>query len=224
MITPPHIHGMDPKLRAELEEQWLVKANDLLQRNGEHCSIKGGGHYIKNNPLLISAIEEIRDGYFQLFHEKMKLKAEHDYQQDNQKLQRPELTTELKNIEYDLVINNHVSYERLQAPNYGFSNERAEEILDEKITHPKLGLEPLEAHQILGSVIRHSIDTFKSVVQAQNICPYSMTFGVPNHFRGPIMFGDYARKEPRPEGTKPINWQAKIGLEDPTSPSPVLKR
>jgi hypothetical protein len=129
-------------------KQWDSMAATLLNRDGDNPKFPNGGHRIKSDPLLIRAIEEIRDGYFMLFKEKGQLLKDQKANPDD-----AGIATAIADIDYDLILYNNAALSRLKSPNYGCIPKAGEE--------EKPGLEHRDAYLITGTIIKRSINSFE---------------------------------------------------------------
>jgi len=121
-VTGSFFDKVTARQRDSLERHWQTQAKSLLERDGTSEKHVGGGHRIKQNPLLIRAIEEIRDRYFDLYLRKMPLVKRLEAGDKS-------VQVDIDDVDYDLIMHNKNSFERLQKPFYGFSEAQAKEIL-----------------------------------------------------------------------------------------------
>ena len=128
-----------------------------MNRDGTNLNFQNGGHRIKQDPLLIRAIEEIRDGYFDLFMQKATLMKNQDRSPNDA------TKTAIENIDYDLIIWNNTSYERLQLPNYGLSAETIDAIKNatQAVVPEMPCLSKKDAAKVTGTIIRRAINAFE---------------------------------------------------------------
>jgi len=150
-----------------LGNQWAKRAQTLMMRDGTNMDFPNGGHRIRQNPVLIAAIEEIRDAYFQLFNEQRELLKR------KTKLPHKEWKAKMEDIDYDLVCLNYQSFNRLQQRNYGFSQITADEILgsvlEDILCDPPEPLTVADAAKITSSIIKRAIDTFELVFKRERM-------------------------------------------------------
>ena len=154
----------------------LYPKKSLMKRDGDSLDPKhiNGGHRIKSNPLLRAAIEEIRDGYFQLFNEKRYLLIE---QEAAQKLdsRNKDWNQWIADIEADLINHSRASFFRLQNPDYGFSPEKKAEILAKEpdlFPNPVYELHKTDAAAIVGKIILCSALTFEQAMKYRGTVPH----------------------------------------------------
>lgn len=193
---------LSEKIRTSLHKHWQNQAETLLNRDGSSQKHLNGGHRIKQNPLLIRAIEEIRDGYFDLYYQKMQLVKALGNNSD------PEIKQQIADIDYDLILHNKASFERLQKPYYGFDKQAAEAILKEtnlkEIQADLNGLPKREAASITGTIIKRSINAFEIATKIEGFRRPEVPH-VPLKAR-PEQVGRH-RSAPRPQAE---TWQARI--------------
>lgn len=141
-----------------LSTQWDFAAENFMNRAGNDQQFSDGGHNIKDNPLLKAAILEIRDGYFQAFSEIRHWQKK--YKIDPQ----AEFNDRLADLDYDIILHNKESAERLQKPLYGFTQEQADKITAENPPkypeHIRYQLNDNDIHSIIGNIIKKSITVF----------------------------------------------------------------
>ena len=153
-MYPPAISDEDRKKL--LLAEWDKNASDLMNRDGKDPKFIGGGYNVKENPLLKAAILEIRDGYFKIFWEKTLVALEHSRFHSD-------FTLKNDDLDRDLIIHNKKSAERLQEPLYGFTLEQTKQILGNDKINRLPPLQKEDAHNIIGSIIKRSINTFNKV-------------------------------------------------------------
>ncbi len=155
------------RIRSSLLKHWQNQAATLLERDGNSTKHYNGGHRIKQNPLLIRAIEEIRDGYFDLYYQKMQLVKTLGNTND------PDIKQQIADIDYDLILHNKASFERLQKPYYGFDRQTADSLLKdaplEAIQADLNGLLKKEAASITGTIIKRSINAFEIATRSEGL-------------------------------------------------------
>lgn len=154
MPRTPHATLGSPNLltdkeRDELDTLWFrhPKAHRLI------------GKYL-DNPLVLTAMEEVRDGYFQLFSERRYLQR---LQRDDPKNET--LTKRLEDVEYDLIMHNHKSFKRFTYPGYGVTVAKQKEMYHGGDRPPHLGdpMSPEEAKKIVAPLIGATIDCFEGL-------------------------------------------------------------
>lgn len=176
-----------------LLRQWERWADTLMERDGDNPKFKNGGHRIKHDPLLIQAIEEIRDGYYRLFHHRQHLQRMLKNEPSNN-----ELEVALNDTDYDLIAWSKQSYERLQSPAYGCNP-------DDVTT---AGLSIKDAGLIVGTIIKRSILSYHNAFQRDGIerpfVPHVPLKG------NPEQFGRH-RSGPAPDWAERIHTPASSG-------------
>lgn len=150
-----------PPPRYVFRHQWLKEARNLMARNGTENFYDDGGHKIANNPLLIAAIENIRDGYFHLLEAKLK----------EQKKPTPD-TAVIESIKQDMANHYHYSLQRLKTDDYGFSPEEKATIRETFLqTHPPQdevpsnALTDQRARGLMASLIRCAVDSYRPFIR-----------------------------------------------------------
>lgn len=170
-----------------LDKQWANFGQTLMERDGNSLDFTDGGHNIKHNPFLRAAIEDLRDGYMQLYHQQqlahLALKEiERDYKsrypedingrRDALKAMRAasdyqQATNSSNDAEYDLILFTSQSAQRLQSSGLGFNEAERTEILasakEGDVKTPDQQLSKKDAMSIIGSIIGRSIKSYETV-------------------------------------------------------------
>jgi|GEM_PF-4631915 len=194
-----------PRQRELLLRHWDRSAETLMGRDADNPKFANGGHRIKSNPLLTAAIREIRDRYFTLFNEKCQLL------QQQEKAQKIESTNKdwdqrLDDVDYDLIVLNQKSFQRLQQPNYGFNNGQKTDILaatPDPVKDERYQLDKTDAAKIVGTIIKRSINAFEVQFKPRIRVPH-----VPLQFEPEK--SHHFRSKPRPSGRGDTGWQTYV--------------
>lgn len=161
----PHHQIAVGRYRRSLHNKWEQIAQPLMSRNGSNPDILGGGHRIQQNPVLVEAIQEIRDEYYRLFHHKHVLHKKVTAKEISLK----EYNRGMQDVDHDLIIHNNQSFMRLQQRNYGFSQEQVDHILahvpETAVVDMPAPLSVADAAKITGKVIKCAIDSFELAMQ-----------------------------------------------------------
>lgn len=167
-FTPPEIKPLTDKQRDTLQKCWDYKGSYITSHDGTPREWMDTTLNIKENPLLVKAIEEIRDQYFDLLNHMMQLERNHGYpileRSKNKNLRKLE-----DEVSDQMVVQNRSSITRLMSKNYGFTPEQADEIFKStqspEVAREAAGqqLSEKEAYLILSKLIGRAIDTFEAI-------------------------------------------------------------
>jgi len=118
----------------------------------------GVGH--SNDPLLNHTLDNIRDGYIQLFAERRYLQKMLQKDPDNR-----DLATKLDDLKYDEISHTHQSLKRLTEPGFDYYSpaQRAHFDQIEQFTGPGKPLTTKQAASVMGTIVKGSLDAFESL-------------------------------------------------------------
>jgi len=129
--------------------KWYLKGRYITEHDGNPNKKWIGDVNVKDNPLLIQAIHDMRDGYMELLNEMRQFMSKrHDTQKD--------MEEQRKQIRF-----NKKWQDRLRSDDYGFSVDEKTRILKEAGADPATeykGLSPRDSYEIIAEVIKRSID------------------------------------------------------------------
>lgn len=131
-----------------------------------------------HDPLLHCALEQIRDGYYQIFSEKRYLYAKQRMFGDS-----PELLLRLKDLDIDLIAYNNHSFRRLTYPGYGVSAEQQYNLFNGQHRGENIGnpLTMSESKKLIGQVIGGAIESFDQAINPRYYGKKVQRMTVPGH-------------------------------------------
>lgn len=143
------------KDRTKLNAQWDLFAADLMKRSGNDVE---DGYRVKNNPLLIAAIEKIRDGYFDLLQKRASI-----YGRNSRPSQlSAEEERQVLAVDQKMIVYHWQAVKTLQENDFGFLPTEKSSILKKAKKKPGAeevtqGLSETNSMRLLGAIILRCI-------------------------------------------------------------------
>jgi hypothetical protein len=163
--TTPESPLLTARAKQLLSAEWDSFAHDLMTRHGpdeENPAYRE--HKVRDNPLLRTAIYEMRDEYWALLKEFLQRLGEPDKTLLGEQLKSQTQTS--------IICHTEDCVQRLQKKNYGFTDEQAAAILataqetDDKAPEQK-GMTQYAAETLTGSVISRCLKTFSRTLHPE---------------------------------------------------------
>lgn len=167
-----------------LEGAWRYQGSHITNHDGVPNESMNTEINIKDDPLLVKAINDIKDGYFKLYFEVLGVKKQYkevpwsSYIVGGKKYQSAKQLGD--EMDRRLIIQNRDCFERLQQQDYGYSPEEKQKILSDAHCEDNEYIgEPLgkrDAYIILGKIIGSSLDSFVAITEDRNLIDVPKSF------------------------------------------------